>query len=304
MRILDLYQDYSVDHITETSRHRHATTGWVNTHCPFCVGSHDYHLGYSLEDDYFNCWRCGFHRTIKVIIEILDISYDEAKKVVKQYGGDIQISHSDHSEPEKKPFRYPSGTTELLNYHKQYLEDRKYDPNRIVTLWNIAGTGPSSFLDGINYSKRIIAPIHWKTKAVSFQARALNSHTQPKYKACPITREYIHHQHILYGMPQKWTSQGICVEGIFDVWRIGYKAFGVFGINYTQQQIVEIVKHFEEIIILFDPEPQAQIQARKLKKNLEAHRLKVYIENIDTDPGDLTQDDANHLVRQLTTKFK
>jgi len=298
MRILDLYRDYSVEHITEGNRH--TTEGWVNTHCPFCPGSRDWHLGYNTSDNYFHCWRCGGHSIRSTLVELLRIPSDQITQVIRDYGGaDRALPPSPTPTINLKTFKYPSNTGTLNTAHRRYLEDRNFDPDRIHTLWHIAGTGPASFLDGKNYSHRILAPIHWETKAVSFQARTILDRGQPKYKACPKDREIVHHQNILYGMPRKWTPRGVCVEGITDVWRLGARAFAVFGIAWTLQQARIMAKRFDEVVIVFDPEEQAQIQARKLLKSLEGYRVKAYIENIQTDPGSLSPDDAHHLIKSI-----
>jgi DNA primase len=94
--------------------------------------------------------------------------------------------------------------------------------------------------------------------------------------------------------------RAICVEGITDVWRLGpAAAFAVFGITYTPYQVRAISKLFDEVIILFDPESQAQKQAKKLEYDLLGKNVKAWRVTRDTDPGDMTQADANHLVKQL-----
>ena len=299
MRILDLYHDFSINFITEGNRH--TTDGWVNTHCPFCVGSKDYHLGYDTNEDYFNCWRCGRHPIAKTLMELLSMPYPQVKDIIKQYGGtEFTPVKETKVRVNLHPFKYPSNIEDLQPVHRRYLERRQFDPDKIIREWGVQGTGPSSFLDGINYSKRILAPIHWGDEIVSFQARTIRYNRLPKYMACPMARETVHHQHIVYGMPTKWNKRGVCVEGITDVWRLGYGSFGIFGISFTQRQVETIFKNFTEVVILFDPEPTAQRQARKLKKQLEAYRVKTTIsKDIKTDPGSMSQADADYLMKQL-----
>ncbi len=298
MRILELYSDYHIDLATEGEKH--TRPGWVNVPCPFCIGNPGYHLGYHLETDHYHCWRCGSKFPDKVISKLLHISLPEACKIIKSYGGS---SRRFRKEPKARinltPFKYPSGEICLKSNHKQYLVGRGFDPELLKAVWGVSGTGPVAYLDKINYSHRILAPIFWGGREVSFQTRHMRTTPDFKYMACPMAREIIHHQRILYGKPLEWGRRGVCVEGITDVWRLGMRSFGVFGIDFTPYQVLEIKKHFDEVIILFDPEPQAVLQAEKLKAELEFRNMKAWIENIETDPGSMSQNDANHLMKQL-----
>jgi len=61
-----------------------------------------------------------------------------------------------------------------------------------------------------------------------------------------------------------------------------------------------MVKHFKEMVVLYDPEPQAQRQAEKLVDELKFRGVKAWKVDLDCDPGDLSQDDANHLLKTIT----
>lgn len=297
MRILDLYAEYHIPHVTEG--HKHVRDGWVNIECPFCTGNPGYHLGYSLGDNYYHCWRCGGKRADKVISKILNISQTQAKVLIAEYGGIVRRTAKEVKPKIRlKAFQYPSGDLTLKRHHKEYLHKRGFDAEALERKWDLMGTGPTSFLDGINYSHRILAPITWARKVVSFQTRALTS-SPVKYMACPMARELIEHQHILYGNPLRWGKRGVCTEGITDVWRLGDKSFGTFGISYTPFQLKLIADFFEEVVVLFDPDPQAIEQANKLVAELKFRGLKAWREDIKTDPGDMTQKDAKHLMKQL-----
>ena len=306
MKILELYQDYHINFATEGDKH--CGPGWVNIECPFCIGNPGYHLGYNLSNDYYHCWRCGGHPANKVIAKLLNIPKDKASAIIRKYGG-ISKKPKDalKRKIKVKPFEYPSGELKLSKGQEKYLIERNYDPEELQSIWKITGTGPHSFLDKgdgekTNYSYRILAPIFWDGKVVSFQTRntlpgGLSNKT--KYMACPKERELIEHQTILYGDSTKWKSRGICVEGITDVWRFGEFSFGVFGIDYTPQQLRVISKRFDSVAVVFDPDPQAILQAKKLVAELRFRGVNAWIENIETDPGEMSQDDANHLVKTI-----
>ena len=164
----------------------------------------------------------------------------------------------------------------------------------------IQSTGPASRLDTTDFKHRIIIPIFWHGKTVSFQGRIIRDGVEPKYKACPKDRELIHHKHILYGRSDKWGDVGICVEGVTDVWRFGDPAFAVFGIEYKRQQIRKIAKIFRRVAVVFDDDPQAVRQADKLVTQLRLLGVDAWRESVVGDPGGMDQAEADYFVKQIT----
>jgi DNA primase len=299
MKILELFNDYNIR--TAPTEHRHYQAGWVNVECPFCTGNPGYHLGYNTDDDYFHCWRCGRHKIIDSLSKLLHISFSETRQVIRQYRG--VTKKTDQRKANKRvnlsPFKFPTNTSSLKKGHYKYLQNRKFSPKEIEHTWKVQGTGIISKLDGINYSKRILIPILWDGEVVSFQTRDITNKHPKKYLACPMKREVMHHKHILYGMQDAWGDEGICVEGVFDVWRLGVNSFATFGTSYTSQQVRQIAKHFKRVYICFDNEPQAQKKARQLQSELSFRGLSCKIIKISTDPADLTPQEANMLVENL-----
>ena len=297
MDILQLYQDYKVQYQTEG--HKHCRPGWVNTECPFCTGNTGLHLGATLDGSHFYCWRCGWHPMQEVIASLLSISKNKATQVIKEYEGIITTTYQPRPKIRVKTHRLPSGVAPLLQQHTTYLEQRGFDSSRITREWGLLGTGPISTLDNINYRHRIIAPILWKGKQVTFQARDITGKHPLKYLACPKERELLHHKHILYGKQEKWKDTGICVEGITDVWRLGPLAFCTFGIEFTSYQVRIIAKQFTRVAVVFDDEVQAKKQARKLVAELGFRGVDAFQINIQGDPGSMRDDDALHLINSI-----
>jgi DNA primase len=300
MSLLKLYQDFNIE--TAPEDHQHNRPGWLNVECPFCVGEHaGYHLGYNQDSNYFYCWRCGSHKRIDTISKLLNISYTEAKRLAKEY----EIDHSGREEKKISPpmrlkaFRLPSDTKEMKKNHLRYLERRGFNPEYIKKEWGVMGTGPMSQLDGIDYKHRLLIPIEWGGEIVSFQTRDITNRQSLRYITCPKDREKIFHKHILYGQQEKWTNTGICVEGIFDVWRLGVNAFATFGIEYTFTQLRLISKTFRKVIVIFDPDAAAQKKAQELKVELLFRGVECYTILLECDPGDMKQDEADELVKSL-----
>ena len=305
MDITQLYQDFSVDFVTEG--HKHSRPGWANTECPWCTGNPGYHLGYDLSGDYYYCWRCGWHPVLPTVAKLLNQSEREAQGIIRQYGLYLQ------QRTVKKPIvkvehRLPSNVEPLGARHRGYLEKRGFDSYKIEREWNITGTGPISLLDKINFRFRLIIPIIWDNQQVSFTSRDVTDKSELRYITCPKDREIIEHKHILYGIQENWKSTGICCEGPSDCWRMGTSSFACFGIKYTNEQLRKIAKNFKRVAVFFDTDPQADIQAKKLVADLRFRGVDAFqviwkgglLEAMQgTDPGSLKQEDADYIVKQI-----
>lgn len=299
MRIIELYQDYGVSFATEG--HKHCRPGWVNVECPFCTGNPGLHLGYNLQDNYFYCWRCGWHAALPTIVELTGKTFREAVHVFKEYGGE-EVSLPVPSQPDKtKAYERPSNIISLTAAHSRYLESRGFNPEKLSREWNLQSTGPVSLLDHINYSHRLFIPVMWNNREVSFTTRDTTGLTDLRYISCPKSREEVNHKEILYGLQENWRSTGICAEGPTDVWRLGPFAFGTFGIEFTPRQVRMMAKVFKRIFILYDNDPQAIIQADKLARELQFRRVEAIALHLSTaqDPGSMSQEDADMIVRDL-----
>ncbi len=296
MNIISLLNDFNIPYQEEG---KNISGGWIGLSCPFCNDTST-HLGYNLEDNYFSCWRCGGHPLALTVSKLLGVSVDQAKHLIRQYG----ITLPDKKKPEIKKeevkiLQYPSGMTEIQKSHRQYLIRRKFDPDYIVREWNIKGIGPYGKLDNIDYRYRIILPVIWNKKEVSFTSRDITDKHNLRYITCPGGREIINHKHILYGKQESWKETGICVEGPTDVWRLGPLSFATFGIKFTMEQVRVMSQNFKRIVVLFDNETQAQAQASDLVAELKFRGTEAFIVTVDDDPGNMKQEDADYLVKQL-----
>ena len=309
MDIIQLYQDFSIPYATEG--HKHTRPGWVNVECPFCVGNPGLHLGFNLESEFYVCWRCGAHHIIPTLSKLLHKSEQEVRVLIRQYG--ITTSHAKLQKVEirRKAFKYPSETGPLGNNHIRYLQERGFDPDLLIKIWQLKGTGPISKLSTgsgadekiINYKHRIIIPYIWDGKEVSFDSRSIsiNGSDKTRYIACPKDRELIPHKEILYGKQECWKDSIIVVEGPTDVWRFGTNACCTSGIKFTPKQVRVLANTFKRIFVYFDDEPQAIAQAKKLVNELRFRNVEaIFIESIiSNDPGSMKQEDADYLVKQL-----
>lgn len=302
MDIERLYQDYNIDYLSEGNKH--CTPGFINVHCPFCEGSKNYHLGYDLKGGYFTCWRCGWHPVVETIARLLGRTTKEAYKIIQEYGGKSRPVHKDRADPiikiRTKAHRLPSGTGSLTEAHKRYLRNRGFIPEILIQKWALLGTGPMAMLDGLNYCHRIIIPIFWEGKQVSFQGRDITGKGEFKYLTCPQDREEIPSKTILYGQPKQFENWDTCivVEGVFDAWRVGELAVATFGIKYKSEQL-RLLSRFKRVIVWFDEEPQAQEQAKKLVSELRFRGVKASQIFHLGDPASTPQDEVNQIIQEV-----
>lgn len=296
MKTLELLNTLNTQYVTEG--HKHCRPGWVNMQCPFCTGNPGMHLGFDLENEFFKCWRCGWHPILETFHKLSGLPIYKIKELIKVFGGRTQQKKIIKETVRMKAFRYPSDTLRLAVQHKRYLEKRNFDPEYLNQEWNLRSTGLMSTMDGADYGNRILIPIYWNGQAVSFQCRT-PVNKEPRYKACPQDRELIQHKHILYGKQREWKSTGICVEGVTDVWRFGPTAFATFGIEYKIQQVKEMIKNFRRIAVCFDDDPQAVVNANKLVSELRIRGIEAFRVPIIGDPGAMNQDDADKLVKEI-----
>jgi hypothetical protein len=231
-------------------------------------------------------------------MKLLNVDFHALQDIKRNYG----IRTYSKKEPTPKltlhKFKMPPHD-ELQKQHKAYLKKRGFDPDYIAQYWQVKGTGVVSMLDGANFKHRILAPIDWQGQTVSWQTRDITNKATNKYITCSKEREIIHHKHILYGKTEKWKDVGFLVEGITDVWRLGPLAFATFGIKYKPAQLRIIAKQFRRVFILFDNDPQAVIQAAKIKADLLFRNVEAIVIPMESDPASMKQTDANNLIKDL-----
>lgn len=309
MDIIQLYQDFGITFVTE-GQHKHVRPGWVNCECPFCTstsGHEGYHLGFNLTSCHFYCWRCGGSGKYipRVLSKLLGVRMGKACEIARDYS--MFIFNTPVEKKKKtgaKPFILPppNKTGKVFSgKQEKYLINRGFDPDYIAKTFNAYGAGAIAIIDKIDYKHRIVIPYTHAMDTVSFDTRA-TVECRNKYLACPDTREKVARKKILYGRPDKWGDVIVIVEGPTDVWRLGVNAAATSGIVYTNAQVRFISKNFKKVYVIFDDEPQAQEQASKLIGDLKFRGCSATNIQIQGDPGGLSQDDANHLMRVLNLK--
>jgi len=305
--VLQFYRDYNIDHIQ--AGHKHCRPGWVQIPCPFCSGNPGWHLGFCMnpsEEFYgaFVCWRCKGKSPIRVIKKLLGVTTPEAKHIFHKYKGRSLRPRSSR-QPTDLPevptsIPLPSNTFPIQDPRAKgarlWLKNtRKFSPTELAEMWQICVTGPGT----PDYPYRVIMPITYLGRIVSFQGRDYTGKQDIPYKACRKEVESVHHKNIVGGYDQAKATGAdtvVLVEGFFDVFRLGPGACCLFGISYRRPQVRFVAEHFKRAVVLFDGgEVQARRQSQSICTELSQRGLEVHeilLEEGDPDEVFSTDPDA------------
>jgi DNA primase len=149
-----------------------------------------------------------------------------------------------------------------------------------------------------NYNHRILAPIYFSGQMVSYQCRATLPDQKLPYLACAERDEVIKHKSIVYGFDEAVRlNRCVVVEGITDVWRLGFGAVATFGKKTTHEQAQLIANHFDTIFVIPDKDVSEQETITNSLANLEKEVIEFELNK--GDPADLPQNYADALMREL-----
>lgn len=296
--IVKLCKDQGIPYATEGAKH--CRPGWVQLHCPYCGHRDKWFLGYSVTSGALTCWHCGKHKLGDTLRLLLRCDRSKVGLLIEKYRikgkarNPVQVRAS--QKQRASVLKMPPMCGPMEKRHKVYLEKRKFDADKLERIWDLLGTG----IHG-DYKNRIILPIFLNGKMVSYQGRDITNKHELKYKACREEDEVVHHKHILYGVDLVPGDVAVVVEGAADAWRLGPGAVATFGTGFTLPQLNLFCRMFKRAFFLFDPEPAAQARADKAGSLLNARGVDVEILEIDGDydPGDMPQDEAKHLMKEL-----
>jgi len=294
-----LFRDYAIP--TAPHGNSHKAAGWTNTHCPFCEGKKDYHLGYSHSGGYFTCYRCGWKPTVFTFANLLNLSEAETRGLLKLYFARETLPDQKFDAISQRPLSLytPLLDRSISKLSESFLKKRGFDSDEIVAKWGVKTIAHNA---PMGWKHRLFIPIEFKTSIVSYQARACVEDVLPKYRTCNRDKELIFHKHILYGADKATGNSVVVVEGVTDVWRLGFGAVATFGTNVTSQQRI-MLRRWKKIFILFDTDEHGagQRAGLKLANALSGYRdLEVHLIQLEHgDPGELFPEQAKKLMKDL-----
>lgn len=257
MTFVELLDENGIPHL-EGEGHHHARPGWVQIDCPFCGrGTHKYHMGYHIAGGYLNCWRCGPKGLVEVLKSLLHVSASEAKRLAAAVSSSRGPAEFTREERETGTLVLPKGVCPMSRAHRAYLRERGLSPKKIEQLWHVQGIGVASRL-----AWRLFIPIHLEGQVVSWTTRAISDTASLRYVSASAKEERVSHKRLLYGADY-CSHCCVCVEGPFDVWRIGPGAVATLGTGFSTAQVAALAR-FSFRCVCFDSEPQAQERAAEL----------------------------------------
>jgi DNA primase len=283
------------NHIPFSEKGNNVQEGWVGVRCPFC-GDSSNHGGFNLLRGYYNCWRCGWHSVTDYIQVMLGVSFSEAKEIFEDYtvSNSVRQTLNRTNVVNATTVDLPGG--ELTEYHRQYLIRRGFDPDFLVQKYHIQGTGPVGF-----YRLRIIIPIIYRGRVVSFTSRSITDRQYPRYLTCKIEQSVMNPKHVLYNIDNCVSEWVGVVEGVFDCWRMGDNYCATLGTTMTEQQL-RLLLSYQTVVFLFDSEEEAQARARKYAAMLSALGVKktiVFDSELQKDPGEFSEERALYVRREI-----
>lgn len=235
--------------------------GMVSIQCPFC-DDHSNHGAFNPLKGYFTCWKCGFHPLKNAIKKLAGLNYNDINKAVAEYSLIMspQLKHlnslntNDITFDEGKTLVLPGG--ELTTRAKQYLTDRKFNASYLERKYKLQATRHLG-----NYKFRIIIPVLYNDRAVSFQGRDYTGKQELRYKDCSKQDAILYHKNIVYNHDNSKNDTVLVVEGVFDTFRLGDNCVATFGTGFTMDQIQFLAKHYKVVRILYDSDPTARKKA-------------------------------------------
>lgn len=261
--------------------------GWLGLNCPWC-GDTLFHLGYNSEYGVFHCWRCGKVPTAKTLAALLNMDWRQARMLMaRNYS---KKDDSDAPRVSNEAFELPSAFGVLREIHREYLRGRGLDDQEVENKWNLMGT----YKDDV-FGTRIVCPVRFRGRTVSWVARDVTGGSSAKVVACPRGRELLAAKSVLYGYDLAVGNTVVVVEGPFDAMKYGPGAVATLGVSFTLGQ-VSLLQGYRNVFILFDSvmedgiesEKDAQAKAMKLADMLSVSCNVWIMDDFRSDPGDMS----------------
>ncbi|VDK40365.1 unnamed protein product [Cylicostephanus goldi] len=290
--------------------------------CP-CCDDHSHH-GNFLPDGGYKCWRCKGSSPAIVLARAGKVDVQTAQKIIDKN------KSRDHKESAKEAMDRVTamassvtlpGSDTPLQIHIDYLAKRGLDWKEVKEKFGIKFTGmgwKSNYTDqegkttSIDVSFRIIIPVYNHLgDIIAWQARDVTGRSPFRYIFPKVESCVKHYKAELYGSNLcRKSNKVLVVEGVFDQWKLalaGIPAVCTFGTSTTQEQVA-LMAAWEDIIIAFDNEPEAQRHADEIAIQLASLGRNVYIAPTDfgTNPdgtardfGDLTKAEIYNYKKEL-----
>lgn len=275
------YEDHNIEYFLSG---KNVSEGWVNIRCPFCDDGSN-HGGGNPDGGYFYCWRCGNQD----LYDLIQIYSDERPTIIKKKYSVLHEKVKEKQVYENDRIKVPGDS--LKEQHKKYIRSRNFDPEYLERKYKLRGTG----IHG-REAYRIIIPIYYKGRIVSWEGRDYTNKQELKTIPCLKEDEIVPHNDIFFNIDNAKNDKIIVCEGAWDAMRLGDGAVSCFTSNLSPNQI-KILSNFKEVYFIFDSEEQAQKKA--ISACVKLNSIGVYAESVELqtadDPAELTDKEAKEI---------
>ena len=232
----------------------------VGIRCPYCPDDPSNHCGIFEGPANFSCWRCRESGPfIKLLRKLTGESEEYCKSLVGESDTNFQRDSenivkdllNDEKTETKKPKRQFDGlpsNTELIDESTNFPLLDSYLKKRGLIRKTIIDHCCGICRYG-KHMNRLIIPVIYNCKVVSYQAADMTGWADLKYDTAPggINQYLYNYDNI------KQFGRIIIVEGVLDAWRAGDDAVATFGTHVTERQFHLILdKHPSELVFLWD----------------------------------------------------
>lgn len=297
--VMEYIQSLNIEYDHERGR---STRGWINIDCVFCGdGIRGKSLGINLEHNNMSCWRCSASGSVSKLVREIE-NPGSVKKVFEDHKSLRPAGVHSHREiTQREKTILPEGVLdEPLDTHYNYLLKRKFSPEYLIMRYQIKFT---SYIG--DYKHKIIIPVFYQNELHNFTALDITGKALSRYKSNRKDLSKTPLDELVYGLDEV-DLVACVVEGPTDKWRVGDFAIATFGMDVTKGQLDKMVQSsVHKFFILFDGEPQAQINANKLAKELTMAGKEVEVLELDSgDPDKMSQEDLIEVKTLLRNEYK
>lgn len=248
---ISFLQDYNIPYIEQGST---ITSRYVGLdECPFCGAKASGNKVYGAlgrTSTSYSCWICherDFYGAIQRLTGITN--YEELQKIYKRYG---IITSGNFIRSEKESIIRPTkidvpGSTEMLRNARKYIAGRGFNPEYLWQKYDLRNTAMHS-----HYGYRVVIPLKYNNRIISYTARDYTGLQDPKVKACKLDLEIIPHKDMLFGIDYAKYKNVVVLEGEWDQMRVSDGSVATYGTEVTLPQLILLASKFDNIFFLFD----------------------------------------------------
>ena len=272
---------------------KNVSSGWVGVQCPFC-NDPSFHLGINLQSKLISCWRCSAKGSvIRFIASVENCSFSKAKDIVSRYRNLGYIHFEEETDRVERVELPKAASKKFPGDPMKYLGQRGFDPDFLIQKYDLSYCG----LVG-DYKFRILIPVYFKNKLVTFTTRDTTNQATLPYKHLSKEKSVMPIKSVLYNMDNA-IDKAILVEGVFDAWRLGDGAIASFGTEVTDEQKL-LLKSFSRLFIMFDSD--ATDRAYELSYQLAPLIQEVFVvEMKEGDPCNLSNEEVLAIRKDLVS---